>query len=249
MNIGLDSREGHMSSRILIIDDDADTVDLLDMILKEDGHAVFRAYSGMDGLRKAYDAHPDLIILDIMMPGMDGFEVCDRLRDMTQVPVLMLTAKSGDADVLRGFRMGADDYVHKPFSNAELRARVQALIRRKNSHNHEELPVLASYDDGLLIVDFEEQTVVLNDREIQLSATEFHLLTVLIQHQRNVVPQRELLREVWGDGFENSPAMVSLYIYYLRKKLSNGGHGHQYIHTQWGRGYWFAPRSDSSGLN
>jgi DNA-binding response OmpR family regulator len=197
-------------------------------------------------LQKAYELHPDLIILDVMMPGLDGYDVCSRLREMASMPVLMLTARNSDMDVLRGFNAGVDDYVKKPFNSKELEARVRALLRRVDSNTEAGAVNNTEYSDGNLEINLNAQTVKVQGKLLELSPREFGLLACLVREQGKVISKRELLREAWGEPYANGSSLVTLYIYYLRKKLEDGEYGYHYIHTLWGRGYWFAPRTSSS---
>lgn len=231
-----------MNKKVLIIDDDPDLGKLIEAILKTADITVFHAYSGKEGLKKAYEIHPDLVILDVMMPGMDGFEVCTRLREMVNIPVLMLTARSTSADMLHGFNLGIDDYVRKPFSKDELLARVQALLRRSNPRGGKDLSEVTRYKDELLDINLDTQVVMLAGKTVQLSPMEYSLLACLVRNLGKIVTHRQILNEVWGSAYGDPSSTLTLYIFYLRKKLQDAKHGHQYIHTQWGRGYWFAPR-------
>lgn len=228
-------------SRILVVDDDPDIAKLLTTILRPQGFVVYQACDGKEGLKNAYELHPDLIILDVMMPYIDGWDACIRLRELTDVPILMLTARAAEADMLRAFTLGADDYLKKPFSRAELEARVRALLRRKKSHNENENSGSSHYADKLLNINLETQVVELEGRPLDLSATEYSLLTCLVRNRGRTVTHSQLLREVWGCEYGNLSTTLTLYICYLRKKLEDSQHGHQYIHTQWGRGYCFVP--------
>ena len=232
----------YAGSRILVIDDDADIARLLTAILKPQGFVVYHACDGKEGLKNAYELHPDLIILDVMMPGIDGWDVCARLRELTNVPILMLTARSAESDMLRGFVLGADDYIKKPFSKAELEARIRALLRRKKSHNGNS--DISHYTDKLLNIDLETQAVELDGRALDLSATEYSLLACLVRNMGRTVTHGQLLREVWGCEYGNLSTSLTLYICYLRKKLEASQHDHKYIHTQWGRGYCFVPLNE-----
>ena len=235
-----------MNERILVIDDDPDVRSLVEMIFKPQGMITHGACTGAEGLKKAYDLHPDLIILDLMMPIMDGFEVCSRLRELSNVPILMLTARTHDSDILRGFNVGADDYVKKPFSRPELEARVRALLRRNQNRTSESSAPVNQYEDDVLHIGLEDKSVVVNGKNITLSPIEFSLLSCLVRHKGQVVSHRELMREAWGETYSCSNSTVSLYVHYLRKKLEDVQQGgHQYIHTQWGRGYWFAPKDEA----
>lgn len=235
-----------MGKKILLIDDDRELGRLVDTILRPLETTLYQAYSGAEGLHKAYELHPDLVILDIMMPDMDGFDVCARLREMANVPVLMLTARTNDTDMMRGFTVGADDFVRKPFKKNELEARVRALLRRSNNHNnHAGDSYITAYRDDVLEVDLSAQTVKLCGQIVELTPREYEVLACLVREQGKIVSHHELAREVWGEPSANGPSVSSLYIFYLRKKLEDGQHGHQYIHTHWGRGYWFEPRQEN----
>jgi DNA-binding response OmpR family regulator len=230
-------------SRILVIDDDPDVARLLTAIFKPQGFVVYQACDGREGLKNAYELHPDLIILDVMMPEISGWDVCTRLRELSDVPILMLTARSAEADMLRGFVLGADDYMKKPFSKAELEARVRALLRRKKNQNGSS--EINQYKDDVLIIDLETQAVELDGKRLDLSGTEYSLLACLVRNIGKTVTHSQLLREVWGSDCGNISTSLTLYIHYLRKKLENSKHNHEYIHTQWGRGYSFVPINEN----
>jgi DNA-binding response OmpR family regulator len=232
-----------LSKKVLVIDDDPELGKLVEMILKPIELTVYQAYSGGEGLKKAYAIHPDLVILDIMMPDMDGFGVCSRLRELVSTPILMLTARHNENDMLHGFKVGVDDFLRKPFNKNELEARVRALLRRSNNQNSGETSYITAYTDPVLKIDFLSKAVKLCGNIVELSPKEYDLLACLVREQGKILSHRELVREAWGELYINGPAILSLYIYYLRNKLKDGQHGHQYIRTLWGRGYWFAPRN------
>ncbi|MDO9300647.1 MAG: response regulator transcription factor [Anaerolineales bacterium] len=231
-----------MNKKVLVIDDDPELGELIEAILKPLELTVHQAYSGEDGLKQAYMLHPDLVILDIMMPGLSGFEVCSRLREFSSFPIMMLTARTNENDMLHGFKVGADDFLRKPFSKPELEARVGALLRRSNNQKPGDSYITA-YTDSVLEIDLSSKTVKLLGHIVELSPKEYSLLACLVREQGKIVSHRELLREAWGELYLNHATISSLYIYYLRNKLKDGQHGHQYIHTHWGRGYWFEPRN------
>ncbi|MBL8062673.1 MAG: response regulator transcription factor [Anaerolineales bacterium] len=234
-----------MGKKILLIDDDPDLGRLVGLILQHMDITVYQSYSGLDGLKQSYEIHPDLVILDIMMPVMNGFDVCLRLREISNVPVLMLTARAEESDILRAFNVGADDYVKKPFNKNEFEARVYALLRRSNQLNARAASsYIQSYEDPILKIDISSQTITLKGEFVECSPREYSVLACLVREQGKIVSKRELVREVWGEPVSNGLSNPSLYVYYLRKKLQDGCYGHQYIHTLWGRGYWFEPRKE-----
>lgn len=231
-----------MADKILVIDDDPGLAKLVSYILEQRGLKAYNAENGQEGLKMAYELQPDLIILDIMMPEQDGFETCSRLREITDVPILMLTAKTQSSDVTRGFAVGADDYVKKPFSNEELVSRIETLLRRKKkaataSRNSN----ITGYSDGVLEIEMATQKVTVHGESVSLTPTEFNLLSFLIRHPHKTLSARTLLTEVWGDAYSHDKALLSLYIHQLRQKLKDGEAEHKYIQTQWGQGYWFNP--------
>ena len=226
-------------SNILVIDDDPGIAALLTMILKPQGFTVYNAHNGKDGLKLAYDIHPDLIILDIMLPEISGWDVCARLRELSDVPILMLTARSAESDMLHGFVVGADDYVKKPFSQVELEVRIRALLKR--SQKQQGVSGIIQYSDKLLSINLETQVVMLDGKVLELSATEFNLLACLVRNMGKTMTHSQLLHEVWGYDSGNLSSKLTLYICYLRKKLKGSDQQYDYIHTQWGRGYSFVP--------
>jgi DNA-binding response OmpR family regulator len=204
-----------MKNKILLIDDDPTLLDLLSQFLQEDGYEVFTAPNGTLGLKLAYNERPDLVLLDVMLPGMDGWEICARLREMTEVPIVMVTAKSSEADKLRGFRLGIDDYVTKPFSFAELVARVQAVLSRAT---------LPDKDSGYSIhgnirLDTKKYQAFVDEKEVELTPTEFRLLEALVRRQGEVAGERELIEEVWGNYRQEDASVVRRFILMLRKKI------------------------------
>jgi two-component system response regulator ArlR len=235
-----------MNKKVLVIDDDVDLGKLIELILKPLELNIQQAYSGPDGLKHAYMIHPDLVILDINMPGLDGFEVCSRLREFSNFPILMLTARIHENDMLRGFNVGVDDFLRKPFSGDELEARVRALLRRfSNNQNSDETTYITSYTDPVLEISLSAKIVKLLGNIVELSPKEYELLACLVREQGKILSHRELMREAWGELYINDPSESCLYIHYLRSKLKDNKYGHQYIRTLWGRGYWFAPRNSN----
>jgi two-component system, OmpR family, KDP operon response regulator KdpE len=188
-------------------------------------------------LRAAAARGPDLVILDVMLPDMDGFEVCRRLRENSSVPILMLTARTNDTDKVEGLDAGADDYLTKPFSTSELLARVRALLRRVRSNDTEGLG--AKFACGDFAIDFQRRKVEMRGEEVRLSATEYKLLAELCRNAGRVILREELLARVWGSGYRNEVEYVWVYIGYLRNKLEKDPRHPEYILTYPGVGYSF----------
>jgi len=233
-----------LNKKVLLIDDDPELGNLVEVILGPLDITVSQSYSGEDGLKQAYAIHPDLIILDINMSGMDGFEVCSRLRELSHFPILMLTACGHENDMLHGFKVGADDFLRKPFSKKELEARICVLLKRSNNHPPDELSYITRYVDPVLEICFLSKEVKFSGKIVGFSPKEYDLLECLVRGQGKTISQRELAREAWDELYVRDSAAISLYIYYLRNKLKDGKDGHQYIRTNWGRGYWFAARKE-----
>jgi two-component system KDP operon response regulator KdpE len=228
-----------MPKKILVVDDDVELNKMLHLTLQRKGFEVQSVTSGPDALRAAYEYHPDIIILDIMMPDMDGWQVCERLREISDVPIIMLTAKVEEDSVVQGFLLGADDYVKKPFSVKELELRIRAVLKRAQMKEHRASPML--YEDEQLRIDLEQRKVFRDGRMIHLTPTEFKLLSYLVRHKGEVIVHEELLKEVWGPAYTDATSSLSLYIRYLREKLEREPGDPRYIRTEWGVGYWFAP--------
>jgi two-component system response regulator MprA len=219
-----------MAQRILVIDDDPKILNTVRRGLAYEGYQVDIAESGEDGLRLAREHAPDLVILDVMLPGMDGFEICRRLRAGGDVPVLMLTARDEVADRVRGLDLGADDYMVKPFAFEELIARVRALLRRREPTSGGVL----RYAD--LTLDPASREVFRGDRPIELTNREFELLSLFLRHPRQVLPRATILERVWDYDFGGDSNVLDVYIGYLRNKLEANGEP-RLIHTVRGAGY------------
>lgn len=228
-----------MSEKILIIDDEETTVQLISILLERRGFEIIKAYSAEDGMRKAYRHQPDLVLLDIMMPDMDGWEVCKRLREMSDVPIIFLTARGDVKDVVRGLEMGADDYVPKPYDNDELVARIRAHLRRAPKPNMSEELV---FNGGEFRINFMNREVRVRNELKHLTPKEFNLLGVLVRNAGRVVPRNELVTEAWGEEYGDAIDSLKLYIHYLRQKLERDAEHPDYILTSRGVGYRFANR-------
>ena len=228
-----------MSQKILIIDDENATVQLLTMLLEDEDFEVIKAYRAEDGLRKAYRSHPDLVLLDVMMPGMSGWEVCRRLRELSDVPIIFLTARTEVKDVVKGLEMGADDYVVKPYENEELIARIRAHLRRAPSPSMSEELV---FDGGKFRINFLNREVTVRNEIVHLTPKEFKLLGILVKNAGRVIPRQELVKEAWGPEYADATDSLKLYIHYLRQKVEIDAQAPEYILTSRGVGYRFANR-------
>ncbi len=228
-----------MAEKILVIDDEEPTVQLIAMLLERRGFEVIKAYRAEDGLRKAYRYQPDLVLLDIMMPEMDGWEVCKRLREMSDVPIIFLTARSDVKDVVRGLEMGADDYLVKPYENDELVARVRAHLRRSPRPSMSEELI---FDGGDFRINFMNREVWVRNELRHLTPKEFNLLGVLVRNAGRVVSRNELVTQAWGEEYSDAIDSLKLYIHYLRQKVELNPEQPEYILTSRGVGYRFANR-------
>lgn len=230
---------------ILVVDDEPRIVRLVRSNLEPAGYKVLTAADGEQGLRMAEMHDPDLIVLDIMMPGMDGWDVCRRVREFTTVPILMLTAKGDEQDKVKGLEMGADDYLPKPFGINELLARVRALLRRaKLPGESKRDPVFVCGD---LSMNFAQRRVTVKGKgDIKLSPTEYKLLYELVTNAGRVLLHQDLLRKVWGRGYGEETEYLRVYVRYLRQKLEPDSSKPQYILTEPGVGYRFADPSQFS---
>ena len=203
---------------ILVVDDEAHIVDLVRLYLEREGYRVRRAASGQAALNEVRSHPPAMVILDVMLPGMDGFEVCRRLRAESQVPVLMLTARDEDLDKIIGLELGADDYLTKPFNPREVVARVRAILRRAEPAAAGEAVVHV----GDLVVDAARREVTVGERQVDLRAKEFDLLLHLARHRGLVRTREQLLSQVWGYDFEGQTRTVDVHVAHLRKKIAGG---------------------------
>lgn len=228
-----------MSAKVLVVDDEKTTVNLIAILLERRGFDVIKAYSAEEGLRMAYKHQPDIVLLDIMMPDMDGWEVCRRLREMSDVPILFLTARADIKDVVDGLNMGADDYIIKPYDNDELVARIRAHLRRAPRNDmSEEL----TFDNGDFRINFMNREVYVRNEIKHLTPKEFNLLGVLVRNAGRVVNRRELVTQAWGDEYSDAIDSLKLYIHYLRQKVEIDPTRPDYILTSRGVGYRFAGR-------
>jgi DNA-binding response OmpR family regulator len=226
------------STRILLVDDEQAVQTLLAYPLRKDGYEVISAIDGREALDRFSEQRFDLVVLDIMLPKLDGIEVCRRLRSRSQVPIIMLTAKDDEIDKVLGLEMGADDYITKPFSVREFRSRVKAALRRAEmppERREADAPIAA----GDLLVDFERRIVRMRDEPVRLTYVEFELLAALARAPGRVMTRDVLLEQVWGDSSYRDPRTIDVHIRHLREKLERDPRQPEYLFTVRGVGYRF----------
>lgn len=228
-----------MSQTILLVDDEKEIADLLEVYLKNDGYAVCKCYNGKDALRQIEQAKLDLAIIDIMLPDIDGFRICKKIREKFYYPVIMLTAKGEDMDKIMGLTIGADDYITKPFNPLEVVARVKTQLRRYTSYNS-----MAGtnsdaneYDIRGLVINKDTHKCSLYGRELQLTPIEFAILWHLCEHQGSVVASEDLFEAVWGEKYLNNNNTVMAHIGRLREKMNETAKKPKFIKNVWGVGY------------
>lgn len=230
---------------ILVVDDEERMARFIRLNLEQDGFQVIEAHRGMQAIEAVRVDMPDVVVLDVMMPDLDGFEVLKIIRETSSVPVIMLTAKGEEEDRVRGLELGADDYVTKPFSPRELVSRVRAVIRRSDSAGLTTREVIDV--DGRLRIDFSRREVWVDGKSIKLRPTEYRLLYHLVQNAGWVMTYDQLLTKVWGYEYRDEPHYVRLYINYLRQKLEKDPADPQYILTERGVGYRFVDYQRKTG--
>ena len=223
-----------MTETVLIVEDEPEFAALLELWVRTAGYVPVVAANGNDALRQFYEAHPDLVLLDLSLPGLDGWQVLERIREFSRVPILMVTARSGEADKIRGLKLGADDYITKPLSLPELLARVEAALRRAATSSPERPRRLRN---GALLVDLDEHRAFVGGDEIRLTPTEFRLLAYLVEHAGQLVTHRQVLGSVWGAGYGSDTHLLRMTIRNLRLKLEAAAPGSSYIGTEYGLGY------------
>jgi DNA-binding response OmpR family regulator len=227
-------------ARIVIVDDDPTVADVVGRYLMRDGHTVERAQDGYEALRKVAERPPDLVVLDLMLPGMDGLEVCRRLRERWPIPVVMLTALGDETDRLVGFETGADDYVTKPFSPRELALRVRSVLRRSRGAGLPDRADTGTIADGDLVVDLAAHEVRASGTLVQLTSREYDLLVFLMRNPRKAFTREQLLAEVWSWTFGDT-STVTVHVRRLREKLEADPTMPRRIVTVWGVGYRYEP--------
>jgi len=225
------------STRILLVDDEHSIQTLLSYPLRKDGYHVTSATDGREALQRFEEARFDLVILDLMLPKLDGVEVCRQLRARSQVPIIMLTAKGSETDKVAGLEVGADDYITKPFSMREFRSRVKAALRRSRMAG--EPQEIEAIDHGDLKIDFERRMVTLHDEEVRVTYVEFEILGALARSPGRVLSRETLLEHVWGDSEYRDPRTVDVHIRHLREKLETDPKVPEFLFTVRGVGYRF----------
>ncbi len=226
-----------MAKKVLVVDDEKLIVKGIRFSLEQDGMEVDCAYDGEEALEMIRNKEYDIILLDVMLPKLTGFEVCQHIREFSSVPVVMLTAKGEDMDKILGLEYGADDYITKPFNILEVKARIKAIIRRTSPKPKEADKVIESGDMKL---DCEGRRVYISGREINLTAKEFELLELLVVNANKVYSRENLLKLVWGSSYPGDVRTVDVHIRRLREKIELNPSEPKYVHTKWGVGYYFA---------
>ena len=224
--------------RILVVDDEPRIIGFIRMNLELEGHQVIEAHSGLEALEAVRTKLPDIVLLDVMMPELDGFETLRMLREFSNIPVIMLTAKGEENDRVYGLELGADDYITKPFGPRELSSRIKAVLRRANMPSSSPEEAVLKIDDRLS-VDFNRREVIVNGEPIKLRPTEYRLLYHLIENAGWTVPHDQLLAKVWGYEYRDEAHYVRLYVNYLREKIEEDPSHPKYILTERGVGYRF----------
>ena len=226
-----------IDQRVLIIDDDADLRQLASMLFKKAGAQVFTAQDGLDGFSKLFTCNPSLVILDVVMPEVNGFEICQRIRKVSDIPIIILTSLNHEKDMLQGLESGADDFLAKPFSAEVLIARAKTILRRSNKTT----PPSTNYDfnHGRLSIDIDRRQVLVDQKRLKLSPLEFRLLVYLARHAGKVLTFDHILANVWGSEYTGSMDYVHVYVSHLRNKIEENPKDPRYIRTVHGIGYMF----------
>lgn len=228
-----------MAKKVLVVDDEKLIVKGIRFSLEQDGMSVDVAYDGEEALEAARRTHYDVILLDVMLPKMSGFEVCQQIREFSDIPIIMLTAKGDDMDKILGLEYGADDYITKPFNILEVKARIKAIMRRSSKARREDLDDESILVFGNMRVDTDGRRVFIDGREVNLTAKEFDLLELLMNHPNKVYGREKLLNDVWGYEYPGDVRTVDVHIRRLREKIEPNPSEPNFIHTKWGVGYYF----------
>ena len=227
-----------MANRVLVVDDEKLIVKGIRFSLEQDGMEVTCAYDGEEALTFAREQQFDIILLDIMLPKLSGFEVCQQIREFSNVPIIMLTAKGDDMDKILGLEYGADDYITKPFNILEVKARIKAIIRR-TAKQEKKADTAGRIQAGDMTIERDNRRVYIEGREINLTAKEFDVLELLATHPNQVYSREKLLTMVWGTDYPGDARTVDVHIRRLREKVETNSSEPKYVHTKWGVGYYF----------
>ena len=229
-----------MGNKILVIDDDPSFLRLVEQILTQQGYEVLTASSGEEGLRILFAHKPDLVLLDVVMVKMDGWQTCQRIRDISDIPIIMITGKhKAEEDIVRGLDYGADDYLIKPVGNRELIARVRAVLRRTELPPSAEARTKVTYVDDFLTIDVADRKVIVNGKQVKFTPREFSLLALLVQNAGHILTHKQVLEKVWGWEYTDDLDYVRIYISHLRQKIEPVPAQPRYIITEPGVGYKF----------
>ncbi|MCR5527550.1 MAG: response regulator transcription factor [Lachnospiraceae bacterium] len=228
-----------MARKVLVVDDEKNIVKGLKFALKQDEMDVDTAYDGEEAVEKAKTGNFDIILLDVMLPKLTGFEVCQQIREFSDVPIIMLTAKGDDMDKILGLEYGADDYITKPFNILEVKARIKAIMRRAERSEKQAQTVADSIVSGALRLDLDGRRAYINDKEVNLTAKEFDVLELLAKNPNKVYSRVNLLNTIWGKDYPGDERTVDVHIRRLREKIEDSPSNPRYVHTKWGVGYYF----------
>ena len=227
-----------MPKKVLVVDDEKLIVKGIRFSLEQDGMEVDCAYDGEEALNKAKSNSYDMILLDIMLPKMDGFEVCQAIREFSDMPIVMLTAKGEDMDKILGLEYGADDYITKPFNILEVKARIKAIMRRTSPARQQAVQA-SVIEKGDLRLDCESRRLFINGTEINLTTREFELLEIMVKNENKVYSRENLLNLVWGKEYPGDVRTVDVHVRRLREKIETNPSEPKYVHTKWGVGYYY----------
>ena len=230
---------------MLVVDDEKVIVKGITFSLQQDDYDVDCAYDGEEALNKVKENQYDIVLLDLMLPKMDGLEVCREIRGFSQVPIVMLTAKSEDMDKIMGLEYGADDYITKPFNILELKARIKAILRRCTSSADKQIPQDV-IENGDMRLNTEQRRVYIDGAEVRLTAKEFDLLELMMLHPDKVYSREELLKMIWGEEYPGDGRTVDVHVRRMREKIEPNPKEPKYIHTKWGTGYYFRNQNGTS---
>lgn len=227
-----------MATKVLAVDDEKIIIKGLKFSLERDGFEVICAYDADEALALAESENPDIILLDVMLPGLSGYEVCERIREYSDVPIIMLSAKGEDMDKIMGLEYGADDYITKPYNILEVKARIKAVLRRRTSNSKEE-EASNEIVYGLLRLNLDSRTLYIDGRDADLTVIEFNLLEAMAKHPNKVFSRQDLLKIVRGEVDKADARSIDVHIRRLREKIEKNPSSPKYVHTKWGVGYYF----------